>query len=153
MRAIATRHWLFLILFGIGLALRVIAQIAYRPALLFIDSYRYLDLLDTLDPTRSQTLGYDFLVLWPLLKVGNLFLVTLVQHLLGLAMGVAIYGLCLRYRVSRGLAAGRGCTDPARRLPAADRAEHHVGDDLRGVAGRRDARAPVAPAPEHPPRW
>ena len=105
LRAIATRHWLFLILFGIGVALRVITQIAYRPALLFIDSYRYLDLLDTLDPTRSQTLGYDFLVLWPLLKVGNLFLVTLVQHLLGLAMGVAIYGLCLRYRVSRGLAA------------------------------------------------
>ena len=105
LRAIATRHWLFLILFGIGVVLRVITQIAYRPALLFIDSYRYLDLLDTLDPTRSQTLGYDFLVLWPLLKVGNLFLVTLVQHLLGLAMGVAIYGLCLRYRVSRGLAA------------------------------------------------
>ena len=67
-------------MFGVGVALRVITQIAYRPALLFIDSYRYLDLLDTLDPTRSQTLGYDFFVLWPLLKVGNLFLVALVQH-------------------------------------------------------------------------
>ncbi len=104
-RAVASRHWPFLIVFGLGFALRVITQVAYRPALLFIDSYRYLDLLDTLDPTRSQTLGYDFIVLWPLLKVGNLFLVALVQHLLGLAMGVAIYGLCIRYGVARWLAA------------------------------------------------
>ena len=92
-------------MFGVAVALRVITQIAYRPALLFIDSYRYLDLLDTLDPTKSQTLGYDLLVLWPLLKVGNLFLVVLVQHALGLAMGVGIYVLCLRYGVSRWLAA------------------------------------------------
>jgi hypothetical protein len=103
-RALATRHWPFLIVFGIGFALRVITQIAYRPALLFIDSYRYLELLHSFDPTRSQTLGYDF-VLWPLLQVGNLFVVALVQHLLGLAIGVAIYVLCMRYGVSRWLAA------------------------------------------------
>ena len=35
------RHWIFAALFGAGLGLRVITQIAYRPALFYIDSYKY----------------------------------------------------------------------------------------------------------------
>ena len=46
------RHWLFLAVFTLGVSLRVVTQAAYRPALLYIDSYRYLDLLD--DSTRRR---------------------------------------------------------------------------------------------------
>jgi hypothetical protein len=103
-RGVAHDNWAFLALLAVGVTLRVVTQIAYRPALLFIDSYRYLDLLQSLNPTKSQTLGYDFLLLWPLLKVGNLLVVAAVQHVLGLGIGIAIYVVCMRYGVSRWLA-------------------------------------------------
>ncbi|MGH3624222.1 MAG: hypothetical protein ACRDQ5_20950, partial [Sciscionella sp.] len=41
-------HWMIAILVTAGLVLRVITQIAYQPALLYIDSYRYLENLDLL---------------------------------------------------------------------------------------------------------
>jgi hypothetical protein len=40
--ALARRHWLFVALIAAGLVLRVLAQIAYRPALLYIDTIKYL---------------------------------------------------------------------------------------------------------------
>src|SRR5580700_1089216 len=40
--ALLRRHWLLAILLAAGLTLRVLAQIAYRPALLYIDSLKYL---------------------------------------------------------------------------------------------------------------
>src|ERR1035438_5909389 len=82
-----------------GLVMRVLAQIAYRPALLYIDSIKYLYIALGADPV-----GYRVL-LKPLLTVGNLDLVAAVQHLLGLAMAVALYLLMRRRGVSRWLAA------------------------------------------------
>jgi hypothetical protein len=100
------RHWPFLAVLALGFALRVVSQVAYRPALLYVDSYSYLGFLHSLDPTTvGQTVGYDFLLLAPVLAVGNLFAVVAVQHLLGLGIGVAIYVLVNRYGVSRWLAA------------------------------------------------
>src|SRR5690348_14189754 len=40
--ALARQHWLFTALLAAGLVLRVLAQIAYRPALIYIDSTKYL---------------------------------------------------------------------------------------------------------------
>jgi hypothetical protein len=104
LRSTARDHWPFLVILLLGLALRVVTQIAYRPALLYIDSYRYLDLVRTTNPVKTETLGYVFF-LWPLVKVGNLFVVSSLQHVMGLAIGVGIYVLCMRYGVSRWLAA------------------------------------------------
>lgn len=74
---------------GAGLALRMVTQVAYRPALLFIDSYRYLGNLHDLSPSAiSQPLGYIFLLLRPVLSVGNLAVVAALQHVMGLGMGV-----------------------------------------------------------------
>src|SRR5690349_10706655 len=39
---LAREHWLLTVLLTAGLVLRVLAQIAYRPALIYIDSLRYL---------------------------------------------------------------------------------------------------------------
>ena len=101
----ARRHWCFLVVLFLGAALRIITQIAYRPILLYIDSFRYLENFRALDPTLSEPMGYNAIVLRPLLWVGTLTTVATVQHLAGLAMGIAIYALLLRYRVRPWLAA------------------------------------------------
>ena len=90
---------LFGVLFSAGLMLRIVAQLAYRPALLYIDSDRYLRGSSTLDP-----LGYRFL-LWPLQHVGGLASVAVVQHILGLGMACALYGVLVRRGIWRWLAA------------------------------------------------
>lgn len=101
----ARRHWLFLVVLGVGLVLRVVTQIAYRPALLYIDSYRYLGNLHDLDPVKtSQPIGYEVLLLRPVLAIGNLAVVAAVQHVIGLAMGVAIYALVVRLGARRWVA-------------------------------------------------
>jgi hypothetical protein len=82
-----------------GLALRVVTQIAYRPALLYIDSYKYLSHAYGYDPV-----GYRIL-LDPVLWVGNLAWVPAVQHVLGLAMAVTLYILLIRRRIPRWAAA------------------------------------------------
>jgi hypothetical protein len=97
--AMARRHWLLAVLLTAGLALRVLSQIAYRPALLYIDSVKYLYIANGNDP-----IGYRVLLV-PLLAIGNLDLVAAVQHLLGLAMAVALYLLMHRRGVPRWLAA------------------------------------------------
>ena len=105
LRVGARRHWIFLAVLGAGLVLRVVTQIAYRPALLYIDSYRYLGNLHDLDPAQnSQPIGYIALLLRPVLSVGNLAVVAGVQHVLGLGMGVAIYALLIRLGVRRWIA-------------------------------------------------
>ncbi|HEV3134490.1 MAG TPA: hypothetical protein VG348_07270 [Acidimicrobiia bacterium] len=105
LRTGARRHWLFLVVLGAGFALRVVTQIAYRPALLYIDSYRYLGNLHDLDPAQnSQPIGYIALLLRPVLSVGSLAVVAGVQHILGLGMGVAIYALLVRLGVRRWIA-------------------------------------------------
>src|SRR5262249_2622762 len=97
LRLAARRHWLFLVVLGFGLALRVVAQVAYRPSLLYIDSYTYLGNLHDLNPSKtSQPIGYELLLLRPVLSVANLAVVAALQHVIGLAMGVAIYVLALR---------------------------------------------------------
>lgn len=99
------RHWLLLVLLGCGLVLRVCTQLAYRPALLYIDSFRYLEQLATWDPRGLSPIGYDVLVLSPVLAVSGLAGVAAVQHLTGIAMAVAVYALLLRWGAWRWLAA------------------------------------------------
>ena len=84
-------HWLVSALFVAGLVLRVLAQIGYRPALLYVDSLKYLYGASP----GSDPLGYR-LMLKVILLVGDLGTVAAIQHLLGLAMAVALYVVLLR---------------------------------------------------------
>ncbi len=94
------RNWLLAVLLAAGLVLRVLTQLAYRPALLFIDSIKYLfGAYAGNDPP-----GYQ-LALKLFLRVGTLPMVVAVQHLLGLAMAVALYLILRRRSVPRWLAA------------------------------------------------
>jgi hypothetical protein len=94
------RHWLLVVLLAAGLALRIAAQIAYQPALIYVDTLKYLYGASP----GADPLGYT-LVLRTILVFGNLSLVTLVQHVLGLAVAVALYAVLLRRGANRWLAA------------------------------------------------
>jgi hypothetical protein len=80
--------------------LRVLAQIAYRPALIYVDTLKYLY---NASP-GSDPLGYRVL-LRIILAAGDLGTVTAIQHLVGLAMAVVLYVVLLRRGVARWLAA------------------------------------------------
>jgi hypothetical protein len=99
LRSVLRRHWLATALLAVGLVLRLLAQFAYRPALFYIDSIKYLYNAQGNDPE-----GYKA-PLRAILLVANLDTVVAIQHLLGLAIAVVIYVLLLRLGVSRWLAA------------------------------------------------
>jgi hypothetical protein len=92
-------HWLFAVLLVAGLAFRILTQVAYRPALVYIDSDKYLRGSYGPDP-----LGYRAL-LWPLQRVGGLVIVAAAQHVLGLAMAFTLYGVLRRHGIWRWAAA------------------------------------------------
>src|SRR5689334_10989804 len=85
---LARRHWLLAILLLAGLALRVAAQVAYRPALLYIDTIKYLSGAWP----ASDPLGYR-VILKAVLPAGGLATVAALQHVLGLAMAAGIYAV------------------------------------------------------------
>lgn len=97
-------HLPFAALLLAGAVLRFMAWRAYRPALLYPDSRLYLlgAAQHKLNPIRPS--GYS-VFLWPFLHLGGLATMSLVQHLIGLAMAAAIYLLLLRRGVRPWLAA------------------------------------------------
>jgi hypothetical protein len=103
-RQMLRRHWPFGVLLAAGLALRVAAALAYRPALVYIDTVRYLGG----DQHGLDPLGYSYLLLRPMLLAaggGGLAGVAVVQHALGVAMAACLYALAIRHGLSRWLAA------------------------------------------------
>jgi hypothetical protein len=100
-RAVAAmrQHWLVAVLLTAGLVLRFLTLVAYRPAIIYVDTLKYIyNAAPGADP-----LGYKYM-LDAILPFGNLSTVALVQHLLGLAMAVALYAVLIRRGVSRWLA-------------------------------------------------
>jgi len=88
-RTVRNHWWFVLVLLG-GLALRVLAELGCRPALLYIDSAKYLNGSGGTAPEGYQAL------LRLLDPIGGLALVAAVQHAFGLAMAIAVYALLLR---------------------------------------------------------
>jgi hypothetical protein len=106
LRRVLGRHRPFVVLFGLGLLLRIVTMVAYRPAIFYIDSFAsYVLPLSHLDPTGQDPLGYDLLLLGPVLNLSNFPVVVAVQHLIGLAMAVALYRLLRHKGAGRWLAA------------------------------------------------
>src|SRR6266404_3488831 len=68
-------HWLASILMAAGVALRVLAQMAYHPAIIYIDTLKYL----YGSWPGSDPIGYK-VPLKAILLVGNLGTVEVVQH-------------------------------------------------------------------------
>jgi hypothetical protein len=93
--ALWRRHKLFTFLVILSLLVRVLATRAFRPALLTADSFLYMKdaVQGTLGVIRPS--GYSFF-LHALLPLHRLLVVTTLQHLMGVAIAVIVYGL-LRY--------------------------------------------------------
>jgi hypothetical protein len=95
-RSLWRDHRLFTILVALAVVPRVLAALAFRPALLTADSFLYMTeaARGTLGQIRPS--GYSLLldVLQPLPH--PLLAVTTVQHLMGIAIAVTVYGM-LRY--------------------------------------------------------
>jgi hypothetical protein len=105
------RHWPFALVLAGGALLRIACEIAYRPALLYSDSWGYLAMANgsgivSFAPLRPS--GYP-LVLKVLGLAGNgLVATTLLQHMAGLAVAVLVYAACRALNVRRSLATAAG---------------------------------------------
>jgi hypothetical protein len=90
------RHRLLAGAFVLGVGLRALVLVTYEPAgLLSADSYQYLTDAHRFKPGPEHPFGYPgFLSV--LLPLGNLAAIPLVQHALGLGIGVALYALVRR---------------------------------------------------------
>ena len=104
-RARLGRHGVFLAVLLAGVALRIAAQLSYRPVLLFNDSARYLRLSESLDPGSWAPLGYAVLIKAVLHVVPALSALAVCNHLLGIAVGVVLYATLSRRGVPAWLAA------------------------------------------------
>jgi hypothetical protein len=102
---ILRRHWLFAALIVGAVGLRIVVLIAYWPGLeLSTDSYDYLYLAHAVVPGTWHPSGYP-LFLAPLSLTGQVGVVVVAQHLMGIAMGFLVYWLVLRLGARRWLAA------------------------------------------------
>jgi hypothetical protein len=99
------RHWLIAAFLVVAVGLRIVVMIAYWPGLeLFTDTSDYLALAQRLVPGIWHPSGYGlFLAL--LSPTGQLAVVVVLQHLMGIAMGLLVYVLVLRLGARRWLAA------------------------------------------------
>src|SRR6185436_13657661 len=95
--ALWRNHRLFTIAACVSVIPRVIAALGFKPALLIQDSFSYMKQSVQLLPlSELRPAGYP-LVLHLLQPFHSLLLVTTVQHLMGIALGVIIYAV-LRWR-------------------------------------------------------
>jgi hypothetical protein len=100
------RHQVFLLVLAVGAGLRVLVLMAFGPAFLVKESGSYLSFLNTSLVGAAHPAGYAVLELTPLSWFSDgLAAVVAVQHLLGMATGLIIYVLLLRWGVWRWLAA------------------------------------------------
>jgi hypothetical protein len=93
------RHGLFGLALAGALALRIVVMLGYPPIIWFHDSYAYLESAVSHHTSAVRPSGYPFFLML-LEPLHSFVLVALLQHLMGLATGVAIYALLRR----RGLA-------------------------------------------------
>jgi hypothetical protein len=103
------RHWLIATLLVLAAALRAVVLAAYRPALIFPDSDRYLRYAERFAtghwaPDTIRPSGYSILII-PATSLHSLITIPVAQHLLGLAAGATVYALLVHRGSRRWLAA------------------------------------------------
>jgi hypothetical protein len=94
-------HRPFLIALGLGAFVRVVIHLAFSTAFNFSDGPTYLAFIDDFLLLPIRPAGYDVLVVYPLsLLSRKVVYIAVVQHLMGLACGIALYTLMRRWGVS-----------------------------------------------------
>jgi hypothetical protein len=95
-RALWRDHRLFTILALVSLLPRLLAALAFRPGLLTSDSFLYMQEASRRILGQIRPSGYSFFLGLMQAFPHTLLAVTLVQHLMGIAIAAIVYGL-LRY--------------------------------------------------------
>lgn len=95
----ARRHALFVAALLLGVIVRAVVIVAYRPAMIFTDTVVYLRRAEDLRLSITRPSGYSYLL--RLVGTDSLATVALLQHLLGLGLAVACYAFLLRRAVPR----------------------------------------------------
>lgn len=105
----ARRHWLFVALLAAAAVLRAVVLVAYHPALIFPDSVRYLQYAHafadghwSVDALRQS--GYSVLII-PVVLLHDMWIIPLVQHLVGLATAVLVYAVLVHFGIRAWIAA------------------------------------------------
>ena len=99
MAALPREHGLFCAVLLLAAVVRLIVVLGYPPALWFSDSLPYIHSMLPLAPYRVRPIGYSYFL--TLLKpFHSVRLVTAVQAVMGLAMGIAVYSVLRRYRIT-----------------------------------------------------
>jgi hypothetical protein len=125
-------HRLFLSLLAVATVIRLIAMLGYRPALWYPDSLAYVSDAVHLYPDPTRPDGYPFFL--DLLKpFHSITMVIALQHILGLAVGVAVYAL-LRHRYRLPAWAATLAAAPPLLSVYAIQIEHYVLSDTLFVA-------------------
>jgi hypothetical protein len=91
-------HWLFAAFLTAGFALRVVAFLAYRPALFSPDARLYFQTSEKLEPSPLWPIAYPAFLRF-LGAVGDLWTIPFAQHLLGLVVALLLYALLRRLDV------------------------------------------------------
>ena len=103
---LARRHWLFLAVMAAAVLVRVLVEIPFWPALIYIgDSFGYLKEAIQNEWGQTQPNGYPAILALLFLPGRELGTITIVQHLAGLAVGTLTYATLLRLGVNRYVAA------------------------------------------------
>jgi Dolichyl-phosphate-mannose-protein mannosyltransferase len=97
------------VLLAMAAVLRAVVYAAYHPALIFPDSVRYLQYAHSfanghwsVDELRQS--GYSVLII-PVVLVHDLWIIPLVQHLVGLATAVLVYAVLVHFGIRAWIAA------------------------------------------------
>ncbi|MCD0447782.1 hypothetical protein LO762_01020 [Actinocorallia sp. API 0066] len=98
--AFAVRHRVLLVALAVAALLRFVTVLGYRWAIWFPDSYPYVEIALNPRPDVVRTFGYPFLLLL-LRPLHSFAAVITVQHLMGLATAVILYGLLRRPHLFR----------------------------------------------------
>ncbi len=104
MREPMRRHRPFLIALALAAAVRVVVMVAFPPAFVLSDGPTYLGQVDDLHPRPDRVVGYGFLISALAEVSRSVWLVTAVQHVLGLVTAVVLYVLLRRWSVPGWLA-------------------------------------------------
>ena len=104
-RVLARQHPHLAVVLLAGMAIRVLIEIAYRPALVFPDTIYYIHYAThPFRPGDIRTTLYSDLIA-PAIPLHQLWLIPVLQHLLGLATGVLGYAMLVRFGCRKWLAA------------------------------------------------
>ncbi|WP_214415949.1 hypothetical protein [Sphaerisporangium fuscum] len=90
---------MFLAVLALAAVFRALTVAGYSPAVWFEDSFDYVGVAERMQPYPVRPSGYS-LLLWMLRPLHSFTAVVVVQHLMGLAMGVMVY-VVVRRRAGR----------------------------------------------------